>query len=104
MGDIARLKIPGNDTPYEIKDATARRVFTPATSSTLGNQGQVPAPEWSEVQAGEFLCANGTWAAPSATISVNNAGTVTNTIVSSAKFAINPKIATAATIRIAPIT
>lgn len=84
MADIARIRLPNEAEAREIKDAIARRVFTPATSSTLGNQGQVPAPSWAEVQAGEFLCADGTWKAPSATVAVDNAGTVTNTIVEEA--------------------
>lgn len=64
MPNISKIKLPNENTARELKDSTARAVFTPATSSASGTQGQVPAPTYSEVTAGKFLKADGTWDTP----------------------------------------
>lgn len=64
MPNISKIKLPNENTSRELKDTTARAVFTPATSSASGTQGQVPAPTYAEVTAGKFLKADGTWDTP----------------------------------------
>lgn len=64
MPNISKIKLPNENTARELKDSTARAVFTPATSSASGTQGQVPAPTYAEVTAGKFLKADGTWDTP----------------------------------------
>lgn len=62
--EISKIKLPNEQTAREVKDTTARQVFTPATSSTSGTQGQVPAPTYAEVTEGAYLKADGTWDTP----------------------------------------
>lgn len=61
---ISKIKFPDERNAREIKDTTARQVFTPATSSVAGTSGQVPAPTYSEVSNGAYLKADGTWDTP----------------------------------------
>ena len=64
MADVSKINI--NGSIKNIKDTTARKVMTGATSTDAGTQGQVPVPAAGD--QGKFLRGDGKWAATPQTI------------------------------------